>query len=75
MSTYDGFCPSHQTHDNNRRSLISSSEYEEELERAREANRVHCKETRDRRKERERLLREVFLLKDCECMFSAGTYT
>lgn len=30
-----------------------------ERERAREANRIHCKETRDRRRERERQLGEV----------------
>lgn len=38
---------------------ITSVDRRNELERAREANRIHCKETRDRKRERERLLREV----------------
>lgn len=40
---------------------ITSVDRRNELERAREANRIHCKETRDRKRERERLLREVCL--------------
>eukprot|EP00904_Undaria_pinnatifida_P009495 jgi/Undpi1/5676/HiC_scaffold_2.g00950.m1 len=42
--------------DNKRK--ITSIDRRNELERAREANRIHCKETRDRKRERERLLRE-----------------
>lgn len=45
--------------DSKNSNMLSSSERASELERAREANRVHCKETRDRKRERERLLREV----------------
>lgn len=39
---------------------------QEDLQR-REANRIHCKETRDRKRERERLLREVRLLQHNPC--------
>lgn len=38
---------------------MTSADRQNELERAREANRIHCKETRDRKRERERLLRQV----------------
>lgn len=44
-----------------------------EHERAREANRIHCKETRDRRRERERrLYEEVEILKLCKSIVEDG---
>lgn len=38
---------------------MTPEERQREIERVREANRIHCKETRDRKREKERLLREV----------------
>eukprot|EP00752_Nemacystus_decipiens_P001892 g1822.t1 len=53
--------------ENNRK--LSSAEHE----RAREANRIHCKETRDRRRERERrLYEEVETLKLCKSIVDDG---
>eukprot|EP00903_Cladosiphon_okamuranus_P008106 g7813.t1 len=54
--------------DDDNRKMLST-----EQERAREANRIHCKETRDRRRERERrLYEEVEVLKLCKTIVEDG---